>query len=206
MNPFRSILMILTVTSALAVASVSQAHKVTIFAWSDGDRVHTESKFSGGKRVKDGTVEVFDDSGKLLLTGRTNEDGAFSFSPPRITDLNIVLIAGMGHQNSWRISAAELGSTETAPAMAVPATSAANENSPRPDSAQPTPPQHLTAKDIETIVARQLDKKIQPLMRMMAESRDKRPTLSDVIGGIGYIIGLVGMAAYFRYRRQDRRT
>ncbi len=202
----RSVLMILTVMSTLAVASVSQAHKVTIFAWSDGDRVHTESKFSGGKRVKDGKVEVFDDSGTLLLTGRTDEDGAFSFSPPRITDLNIVLIAGMGHQNSWRLSAAELGATETAPAISTPAAPAANENPPRPSPTQPTPPQHLTAEEIEAIVARQLEKKIQPLMRMVAASQDNRPTLTDVVGGIGYIIGLVGLAAYFRYRRKDRRS
>lgn len=205
MNPLRSVLMVLTMMSVLAVASVSEAHKVTIFAWFDGDMVHTESKFSGGKRVKDGKVDVFDGNGNLLLTGRTDEDGAFSFRPPRITDLNIVLIAGMGHQNSWRLPAAELGSTETAPASSVPAAPAASENRSTPDPTQPTAPQHLTAEEIEAIVARQLDKRIQPLMRMMAATQENRPTLSDVIGGIGYIIGLVGVAAYFRYRREDRR-
>ena len=38
---------------------------------------------------------------------------------------------------------------------------------------------------------------------MVAELRQTGPTLTDVLGGIGYIIGLVGLAAYVRYRRKE---
>jgi nickel transport protein len=63
----------------------------------------------------------------------------------------------------------------------------------------------LTARDIEAIVARQLEQKIQPLTRMVAASQEKGPTLHDIVGGIGYIIGLVGLGAYVRYRKENRR-
>jgi len=43
------------------------AHKVTIFAWVEGDTVYTQSKFSGGKRAKNSTVVVYDKEGNQLL-------------------------------------------------------------------------------------------------------------------------------------------
>jgi nickel transport protein len=54
------------------------------------------------------------------------------------------------------------------------------------------------AADIEQTLERALDKKLSPILRMLAESREQGPKLNDVLGGIGYIIGLVGIAAYFK--------
>jgi nickel transport protein len=59
------------------------------------------------------------------------------------------------------------------------------------------------AKQIEAAVEKALDKKLKPLFKMVAELRQTGPTLTDVLGGIGYIIGLVGLAAYVRYRRKE---
>ena len=184
---------ILTVMLAMVFAPAAQAHKVTIFAWVEGGKVFTHSKFSGGKEVKGGRVAVYAPDGKLLLEGHTNDSGEFSFTPPAITDLKIVLTAGMGHQNSWTLSAAELSGQppveESAPA-------------PSPSASPPTGvAAGLTAGQVEAIVARQLDEKLAPLTRMIAESREKGPSLSDIFGGIGYILGLVGLGAYVRYRR-----
>ena len=64
----------------------------------------------------------------------------------------------------------------------------------------------MTAREIEAIVSRQLEEKIQPLMRMVAASQEKGPTMGDIVGGIGYIIGLVGLGAYVRYRKERRRS
>jgi len=55
------------------------AHKVNVFAWIEGDTVHTESKFSGGRRAKGATVEVYDAADLLLLSGKTDDRGCFSF-------------------------------------------------------------------------------------------------------------------------------
>ena len=38
---------------------------------------------------------------------------------------------------------------------------------------------------------------------MLTESAENGTTMRDIIGGIGYIIGLVGLAAYLRYRKRD---
>jgi nickel transport protein len=184
--------------------SSAYAHKVTVFAWADGDRVFTESKFSGGKIVTAGKVEVFDRSGNLLLEGRTDDNGAFDFKTPIVTDLKIVLTAGMGHRNSWLLTAAELSKGEPTPlATSAAQPEPADLETPRA-TAPPVVGPGLTSGDIEAIVSRQLEAKIKPLVRMLAASQEKGPTMRDVVGGIGYIIGLVGLGAYVRYRR-DRR-
>ena len=39
---------------------------------------------------------------------------------------------------------------------------------------------------------------------MLAASQEKGPSMSEIIGGIGYILGLVGLGAYVRYRKERR--
>lgn len=190
----------------LVFAPRALAHKVTLFAWAEGGTVYTQSKFSGGKLVKDGKVEVFDGDGTLLLDGRTNDNGEFSFKVPTITDLNLVLTAGMGHQNTWTLSAAELGEGALDPVVTLPAPSAPPVSEPRQETGPWADDPGLTAQAVEAIVARQLKQKLQPLTRMIAAAQDKGPTVSDIFGGIGYIIGLVGLGAYVRYRRDSRRS
>ena len=57
------------------------AHKVTIFAWVQGDMVYTESKISGGKKAVNSTVEVLDAGGKKLLEGKKEFAEAWNFGP-----------------------------------------------------------------------------------------------------------------------------
>ena len=85
------------------------AHKVNIFAWVDGDTVHTESYFPDGKVVKNGKISVYDSRDTLLLKGVTDEEGLFSFPVPKQDDLTIVLDASMGHRATCILSAEELG-------------------------------------------------------------------------------------------------
>ena len=56
------------------------AHKVTIFAWVEGDHIHTQSKFSDGKRIRGGDVGVFDPKGAQLLKGVTDKNLCPDFS------------------------------------------------------------------------------------------------------------------------------
>ena len=196
----------LTFLCCFLTLPAAHAHKVTVFAWAEGDRVFTESKFSGGKMVKAGKVEVFDSGGNLLLEGRTDDNGAFAFKAPAITDLKIVLTAGMGHQNSWLLSAADLGEGERVPRTTHAPSSASAGLETSGETTSPSAGPGLTAREIEAIVSRQLELKIKPLVRMVVASQEKRPSMSEILGGIGYIIGLVGLGAYMRYRKDRRQV
>ena len=86
----------------------AEAHRVNLFAWVEGDTVHVESKFSGGKKVKAGKIIVSDSEGTELLSGTTDKNGEFSFKVPQKADLKIVLEAGTGHRAEWTIAANEI--------------------------------------------------------------------------------------------------
>ncbi len=174
------------------------AHRVNVFAWVEGDTVYTESKFSGGKRVKGGEVLVYDAKGNLLLSGKTDTEGGFSFNIPQKTAMRIVLKAGTGHRGEWTIPRSEVdpeaSGSPSAPAHGKPSDTPKTE-SPRP-SADPDQIRHTLEQT--------LDRRLNPILKMIAASQDKGPTLRDILGGIGYILGLMGLAAYIHFRRKAR--
>ncbi|MEZ4579277.1 MAG: hypothetical protein R2861_13515 [Desulfobacterales bacterium] len=52
---------------------------------------------------------------------------------------------------------------------------------------------------------KKLDEKLQPLHRMLARMQDPGPTVNDIFGGIGYILGLAGVAALFYSGKKNRK-
>ena len=168
------------------------AHKVTIFAWVEGDTVFTESKFSGGKKTIGAQVLVFDRDGKQLLEGKTDSNGKFSFKIPKRTDLRIVLNAAMGHKAEWRIPESEI--RETGGILEKKGTN----HSPQPLNVG------LSKEEIKELIEDTLDQKLRPIVRMMTESQSKGPSVTEIVGGIGYIFGLMGVALYFKGRKAKR--
>ena len=77
------------------------AHKVTIFAYIEGDTVYSESYFSDGRPAIAATVTVADAQGKQLLHGVTDAKGHYNFPAPAKTDLRLTLDASMGHRASF---------------------------------------------------------------------------------------------------------
>jgi len=63
---------------------------------------------------------------------------------------------------------------------------------------------NLSPDDIQLAFEKALDKKLKPVMKKLAESQENGPTVKDILGGIGYILGLVGVASYFHYRRKTK--
>jgi len=93
----------------LVLAAPAMGHKVNIFAYVEGGVVYTESYFPDGRMVENGTIEVLDPSGNKLLDGKTDQDGRFSFPlPEKKEDLTIVIIASMGHKNSYLLQKSEM--------------------------------------------------------------------------------------------------
>ena len=181
--------------------SPAAAHRVNIFAWVDGDTVHTESKFSGGKKVVGGQVVVTDLQGNRLVEGQTDENGAFSFKMVQRTPMRIELVAGMGHRGEWMVRAEEVGYT---PGRMSEEDNRQSDHRSNANVNSPTSTTALGPEEIERIVDAALDRKLEPVKRMIAETKPTGPSISDVIGGIGYILGLVGLAAYVNYRRKSK--
>lgn len=169
----------------------ADAHRVMVFAYLEGEKVHVEGYFADGKKARDSLVEVFAKDGAKVLEGRTDENGLFTFPAPALPAIRIVLTASMGHRVECILDGA--GDTlvpggikkETSGAALPPAEGAVIEDR------------------IRAIVSEELDRKLAPLAREVALLRERRTSLADIIGGIGYIVGLAGLFMYFKVRGKE---
>ncbi|MBB5142673.1 cobalamin biosynthesis protein CbiL [Desulfovibrio intestinalis] len=251
--PLSTSLVILVLTTALLLLFQvpAMAHRVNIFAWTEGPQVIVKCGFSGGNSVKNGDITVYDAATeKVLLQGRTNAEGLFRFDIPpagKEHGLRIRINAGEGHQNEWQMDAAELAqapATTTASAAAgvtgeatggpTPALpqNAGDVHSPKTENAKSSQPALLlknsgapatdpqisgsgpaSAEEVRSIVDAALnaqtekfnallDARLSPLRRQLAEMRTEGPGVREIVGGMGWFVGLAGLALYFRSRRR----
>jgi nickel transport protein len=59
----------------------------------------------------------------------------------------------------------------------------------------------IKPEDLEALIESILDRKLQPITRMLADIRQEGPEVGDIFAGIGYILGLVGIAVYVQNRK-----
>ena len=171
-----------------------QAHGVYLFAWVEGETVYTESSFGGKKSVVGGLIKVFDPSGTLLLKGKTNDKGEFSFKIPQKTDLRIVLEAGMGHKAEFLLEADEMG-TKTDEPRIEPVNKADKQK-------EQITQNQLDYEQVKVMMEEVVEAKLKPIQRTLAKMQEKRgPSLTEVIGGLGYIFGIMGVIIYFKNRK-----
>jgi nickel transport protein len=189
----------------ISLASPALAHRVLVFAFVQGDTIHTESKFVGSGAVQKGEVQVQDKAtGNVLVTGATDEQGKFAFNiPPEAVsqrlDLLISVGASLGHQGEWLLKA-----DSYLPKTAK--TAAASSAVPAPAGAG-TPGAKLATIDqqaLEEALDKILDRQLTPIREMLADLSVRRRTLPEIIGGLGYIIGIFGVVAYFMSKKQPK--
>lgn len=176
-------------------AAPAFAHKVNMFAYPEGNEIFIEGYFSDGKRPMHSEVKVFDSAGKELLSGLTNEEGQFSFVIPKDDDLRITLNAGQGHRTEYTLSRAELaGEVETAQQQV--ASEGETENGlpgQQSGSIEASP-------ELQATIQRAVGESIRPVMRGLSELTEKS-RFSDIIGGIGFIVGIIGIFFYVKARK-----
>jgi nickel transport protein len=195
---------------AVITTSAALAHNVTIFAWVEDDMVYTESKFSGGRKAKNAPVEVYDAAGTKLISGKTDENGEFSFKLPKKEELKIVLLAGLGHGNEWILTAEDIAEAqnESSGSTSDPPSNQLNRLTPlQIPSTNKESKENLTTTDLklQTLLEKMLDKKLTPILKKLnyLEAKQKKERgVTEILGGIGYILGLMGLAAFIHYRRR----
>jgi nickel transport protein len=193
-------------------AQSAYAHKVTVFAYAENGRVYAEGYFVDGSKCKNSLIEVVDDkTGDKLLEGKTDDHGQFSFDIPHATSIKLILHAGTGHQNEYTLAEEEIREAmlpEEKQTENLASESTKTVSEPKPQKQQPVHDMDriMTYQDIDASVERVIDKKLQPVMRILTSLQEKseRPGLTEILGGIGYIIGILGIIAYFKGRTTNR--
>ena len=169
----------------LLLASPAQAHKLKLFVTTEGPASIGSAYFSGGGKAMGigGVIQAPD--GTVAGEVKTDQDGAFRFTATTRMDHTISMDSGDGHVATAQVTAAELPpSLPAGPSVTtVPATAIA--------------PAVGDLDAVEAAVARQ----IRPLRQQLDAYEDK-VRLHDILGGIGTIFGLFGVAAWLSARRR----
>lgn len=201
-----------TVTLLLLSSASGWAHKVNVFAYVEGDMVVVEGYFGGNVKAQNSLVEVLDSGGKRILEGKTDEKGIWRFKladlPPITGDIKIVLGAGMGHRADFTLSAADI----PVPSQQRPSAQPKSEETFTGDPLLAATSSSVECQDtgqLKKVLEETLDQKIQPLVKMLGaqqrllmEQKERSPTMTEIIGGIGWILGIVGVAGYFMGRNR----
>ena len=206
--------------AVILCASQSFAHRINIFALVEADQIRVECKFSKKSPAQNSPVTILDKaSGKQLALKNTDDQGIALFpvtaemkSAPQglIAHIN----AGEGHENDFEIEKSELdgasasSGTEADP---TPAETAASEPAKPADpsvsaaSSVQIPSDSVAAmsrQELEKLISAVVDRRVTPLRVMIASQVEKGPGITEILGGIGWILGIFGTAALCLSRRR----
>ena len=193
-----------TMMLAWSLPSAGFSHKVTVFAYADGDTIKGEALFSGGRPAKESKITVENATdGTGYLTVVTDEQGLFFFPIPAEAkraqaDLRIVLVAGEAHRNDYLLKANEYlpESSERQPVTVKDTTETANVS---------TKDAHLDGAQerfIRQLVRDTVAAEMAPIKQRLRAQATQGPTLRDILGGIGFIFGVAGLIAYYKSRKR----
>lgn len=193
---------ICSTVALMLTALPAAAHKVNVFGYVEGSMVQGEGYFPGGGKAKSSKVELFDNSGKLLAQTKTDDQGAFKLKIPQAKPpLKLVITASMGHKGQYLLTAADLGKESQAATKAMVSQKA--KESDKATGQANIAAVSLDEKQIKEIVTQALEEKLAPLQAQIARMNAERAIgVADVVGGLGYIMGLLGLAAYMNSRKK----
>lgn len=162
--------------AGLVAAGPAWAHKMKIFATIEGDAIVGSAYFSPGGRVQDAEA-ILSVGGEDVARTRTGEDGSFRFALTRPGPYRIAIDGGDGHAAFFILA------DSTPPATPAPLST----------------PASVSDAALEQAIARQ----IRPL-REQIDAYEEKIRLHDILGGLGIIAGLAGVAFGLSERRKRR--
>lgn len=198
----------IVVVSTIGVSQPCSAHSIKVFATAEGDTISGYAYSRGGDRIRNQPIVIQNADGTVLGETTTDDNGEFTFPATQRIDHVIILETADGHRASFTVSADEFPETLAATTL----TQADVEAEPTVENPQSElsatvevpkqePEPGMTQEEIEQVVETAVSRQIRPL-REQLEAYENTTRLHDTLGGIGYIIGIAGIAFYFMGRRK----
>ncbi len=187
--------------------SISLAHRVSIFAWFDGKKIEGKAYYSNGRPAKDAKVVVHKDGSDRVITLKTDNNGRFSFVVHGPASYTLELIAGQGHRAATVI---KVNGSSVEPRKDPDKSVSRYENNEQTYKeglglkAKSSRTEPGSCQEIERVVEKVLDRQLAPIrqeLEAIAISQS-RVTLRDVVAGLGYIVGIMGLWGYVASRKK----
>lgn len=180
-------------------AGRAEAHKLRIFAFAESGEIRGTVFFGGNVKARGARVIAIGPDDRILAETNSDEDGTFAIPVVERVDHRIVADARDGHRAEAWVRASELpaGLRALGAARARPAEAAA------PSAGSVSPTATPSVAEVERIVEAAVARQVAPL-RADIESYEDQVRWRDVAGGLGYILGVTGLALSLVARRRRR--
>ncbi len=178
-----SVLLIL----AFGLPTTAYAHKLHVFAHVEGNSILGNAYFPGGTAAQNVPVIARDATAKELARTITNEKGDFTLTAQVRIDHHLSVETPDGHRAECTVRAAELPPS-------VPASEAASNLQTGPSIAIDSETKLPSATEIELAAI-----KVQVIeLRLQIDRYEAQTRFRDILGGIGFILGLAGIGFYVK--------
>jgi nickel transport protein len=171
--------------AAMVLATPASAHRLKLFATLEDGVISGYAFFVGSGRAHGAAISVKTAAGAELVALTTNETGAYSWKTPAPQTYRLTASTGDGHLADAIIDASRF--------------SGASAENP-PDTTSDAPAAALSQAQIERAVDVAVARQVRPLMEAY-EAAEGRTRFNDIMGGIGMIIGLAGLALWASAKR-----
>ncbi len=193
------VVMAVIILSMVIHPSVANAHKLNVFAYIENDILVGEAYFSDGAPARDCDVVIKDPHDDVVISkSHTDKEGRFviSVGASKKGDFLIIVNAGMGHQGQATISL---------PAQEDVLTTRAGEKSYFEESKDEDELLHLREEDLLSLMRTAVRSELDPLRNELLQLRKElsSPGFSEIMGGIGYIFGLVGVILWVKGEKKS---
>ena len=168
----------------------AMSHRLIIFPSFQHNAIHIETYFPGGDKARQAKVLVRDHNGKVVAKGITDDKGTFSFTPSAPGTYDIFVDAGLGHGAKTSIT---VGENESAiKGQKTEGQKKTRESGHSSTDMGDVSHACMTRDEMKGLLA-PLVSEIELLRRSQ-----ERVRIRDVIGGIGYVLGIFGIIAIIR--------
>ena len=161
----------------------AHAHRINILALPEGTLINGYVYYADGAPASGLPVHVRDVSGNSVTTLETDGEGRFTYQPDDSDTLVFVVETADGHRAETAVDFDSMKSDSVNGVF---------------QSAVPTA--GLGSEDIQRIVQHE----IAPL-RIQLDAYERQTRFRDILGGIGYIVGVTGLWAWWKSRHGDRK-
>ena len=188
---------VLVLPFLLLSSLVVHAHNVVGGVYVNGLDIEGEAGFSNGTMANAGTkVKITDQSGTPLGEVETDDQGFFIFTAKKKITHLFEINMGAGHILKMQLPADELPDDLNSGAATTNTNSSTNKSLTLVSNVAKGENSQINTLSLEKAIAKQ----IIPLRKEIQALKEKSG-LRDIIGGIGYIFGLLGLVALIRERR-----
>jgi nickel transport protein len=168
--------------------SIALAHSMEIFAAVEGKTIQGKASFHDGTPARNADVKAFDPAGEEIGRTKTDDQGKFSLEARFRCDHRLLVDTNDGHGAEYTVFAKNLPADLPPHGTSIPSSDSAHA-----DSESDLDHSHDSA------LLKEIHADVDALQDQL-DQYEHRLRFRDILGGIGFIVGLAGAAYGYYYR------